>query len=215
VNGHVALVTGSGGGIGRATARRLAADGAAVVVNDVNADAAVETVATIAADGGRAVAIPGDITDPETVDAIVAQAADELGPVDILVNNVGGAPAGIAWREFRATSIDEFDAFVRLNLGSAFLCTRAVINGMIERRWGKVVCVNSISAVYGQRAGVGYAAAKAGLSGFVHSVAKEVAPFGVNVNAVLFGNAPHPSRTAERQAVLDSWSHFGRVGSYE
>ena len=152
MNGHVALVTGSGGGIGRATARRLAADGAAVVVNDVNADAAVETVATIAADGGRAVAIPGDITDPETVDAIVAQAADELGPVDILVNNVGGAPAGIAWREFRATSIDEFDAFVRLNLGSAFLCTRAVINGMIERRWGKVVCVNSISAVYGQRA---------------------------------------------------------------
>ena len=96
MNGHVALVTGSGGGIGRATARRLAADGAAVVVNDVNADAAVETVATIAADGGRAVAIPGDITDPETVDAIVAQAADELGPVDILVNNVGGAPAGIA-----------------------------------------------------------------------------------------------------------------------
>jgi NAD(P)-dependent dehydrogenase (short-subunit alcohol dehydrogenase family) len=212
---RVALVTGSGGGIGRATARRLAADGAAVVVNDVNRDAAAETVATIAAEGGRAVAIPGDITDRETVDAIVARAAQELGPIDILVNNVGGAPAGVAWREFRDSTIEEFDAFVRLNLGSAFLCTRAVINGMIERGWGKVVCVNSISAVYGQRAGVGYAAAKAGLSGFVHSVAKEVAPFGVNVNAVLFGNAPHPSRTAERQAVLDSWSHFGRVGAYE
>ena len=212
---HVALVTGSGGGIGRATAHRLAADGAAVVVNDVSADAAAETVATITASGGHAIAIPGDITDPDTVEAIVARAAEELGPVDILVNNVGGAPAGVAWREFRATSIDEFDAFVRLNLGTAFLCTRAVINGMIERGWGKVVCVNSISAIYGQRAGVGYAAAKAGLSGFVHSVAKEVAPFGVNVNAVLFGNAPHPSRTPERQAVLDSWSHFGRVGSYE
>ena len=212
---RVALVTGSGGGIGRATAHRLAADGAAVVVNDVNADAAADTASAIAGGGGRALAIPGDITDPDTVEAIVARAASELGPVDILVNNVGGAPAGAAWREFRETSIEEFDAFVRLNLGSAFLCTRAVINGMIERGWGKVVCVNSISAVYGQRAGVGYAAAKAGLSGFVHSVAKEVAPFGVNVNAVLFGNAPHPSRTAERQAVLDSWSHFNRVGSYE
>ena len=212
---RVALVTGSGGGIGRATARRLAADGAALVVNDVNVEAAADTVATIAAEGGRAVAIPGDVTDPDTVAAIVGRAADELGPIDILVNNVGGAPAGVAWREFRETSIDEFDSFIRLNLGSAFLCTRAVINGMVERGWGKVVCVNSISAVYGQRAGVGYAAAKAGLSGFVHSVAKEVALFGVNVNAVLFGNAPHPSRTPERQAVLDSWSHFGRPGAYE
>jgi NAD(P)-dependent dehydrogenase (short-subunit alcohol dehydrogenase family) len=208
-------VTGSGGGIGRATAQRLAADGAAVVVNDVKADAAAATAAAIVSAGGRAVALPGDVTDPDTVDAIVARAASELGPVDILVNNVGGAPAGVTWREFRDTSVEEFDAFVRLNLGTAFVCTRAVINGMIERGWGKVVCVNSISAVFGQRTGVGYAAAKAGLSGFVHSVAKEVAPFGVNVNAVLFGNAPHPSRTAERQAVLDSWSHFGRVGSYE
>jgi NAD(P)-dependent dehydrogenase (short-subunit alcohol dehydrogenase family) len=215
VSARIALVTGSGGGIGRATARRLAADGAAVVVNDVDAAAAADTVVTITAEGGRAVAVSGDVTNADVVDAIVARAADELGPIDILVNNVGGAPAGVAWREFRDTSIDEFDAFVRLNLGSAFLCTRAVINGMIERGWGKVVCVNSISAVFGQRAGVGYAAAKAGLSGFVHSVAKEVAPFGVNVNAVLFGNAPHPSRTPERQAVLDSWSHVGRVGEYE
>ena len=215
MSSRVALVTGSGGGIGRATARRLAADGAAVVVNDVNADAAADTAATIAADGGTVVAVAGDVTDPETVDAIVARATADLGPVDILVNNVGGAPAGVAWREFRDTSIDEFDAFVRLNLGSAFLCTRAVIDGMIDRGWGKVVCVNSVSAVYGQRAGVGYAAAKAGLSGFVHSVAKEVAPHGVNVNAVLFGNAPHPSRTPERQELLDSWSHFGRPGAYE
>jgi len=215
VSDHVALVTGSGGGIGRATAHRLAADGAAIVVNDVNADAAADTAGAIDAAGGRALAIAGDVTEPDTVEEIVARAASELGTIDILVNNVVGAPAGVSWREFRATSIDEFDAFLRLNLGTAFLCTRAVIDGMIERGWGKVVCVNSISAVFGQRAGVGYAAAKAGLSGFVHSIAKEVAPFGVNVNAVLFGNAPHPSRTADRQAVLDSWSHLGRVGAYE
>ena len=122
-----------------------------------------------------------------------------------------------AWlgSELRETSFDDFDAFIRLNLGSAFICTRAVVNGMIERRYGKIVCVSSISAVFGQRAGVGYASAKAGLSGFIHSVSKEVAPHGINANAVLFGNAPHPSRTPEREAVLNEWNHFGRHGTYD
>ena len=213
--GRVALVTGAGAGLGRATALRLAGDGAAVVVNDVRDDLAAETAALVEADGGRALAAPADVTRPHEVDALVERIAVELGPVDILVNNVGGAPPGVAWREARHTSVADFYAFVVLNLGSAFICTHAVLDGMIERGFGKIVCVNSISAVFGQRAGVGYAAAKAGLSGLVGSLAKEVAPHGVNVNAVLIGNAPHPSRTPERQARLDSWSHFGRPGRYE
>lgn len=213
--GRVALVTGAGAGIGRATSLRFAADGAAVAVNDVREDLAADTVATLTAAGGRAHLAPGDVTDPDAVEAIVAGTAAALGPIDVLVNNVGGAPAGVAWQELRTTSVDDFYAFVALNLGSAFICSRAVVNGMIERGYGKIVCVNSISAVFGQRAGVGYASAKAGLSGFVHSLAKEVARSGINVNAVLIGNAPHPSRTPEREAVLNEWNHFGRHGRPE
>jgi NAD(P)-dependent dehydrogenase (short-subunit alcohol dehydrogenase family) len=213
--GRVALITGAGAGIGRATALRLAVEGAAVVVNDVREDLAADTAEQVRATGGRALTAPADVSRPHEVDALVERATAELGAVDILVNNVGGAPAGVEWRELRDTSVADFYAFVVLNLGTAFICTRAVIEGMIERGFGKVVCVNSISAVFGQRAGVGYASAKAGLSGFVGSLAKEVAPYGVNVNAVLIGNAPHPSRTPERQALLDQWSHFGRSGQPE
>jgi len=213
--GRVALVTGAGAGIGRATALRLAADGAAVVVNDTREELAAETVREIEASGGRALTAPADVTRPAEVDALVGRATAELGPVDILVNNVGGAPPGVEWREARHTSVADFYAFVVLNLGSAFICAHAVLDGMVERGFGKIVCVNSISAVFGQRAGVGYAAGKAGLSGLVGSIAKEVAPHGVNVNAVLIGNAPHPSRTPARQELLDSWSHIGRVGRYE
>ncbi|HSO96402.1 MAG TPA: SDR family oxidoreductase [Acidimicrobiia bacterium] len=213
--GRTALVTGAGAGVGRATALRLAADGAAVIVNDVRADLAGDTVAAIISAGGRARAAPGDVTQPADVEAIVGEAHDTVGPVDMLINNVGGAPAGVPWRELRETSVEDFYAFVALNLGSAFICSRAVIGGMVERGYGKIVCVNSISAVFGQRAGVGYASAKAGLSGFVGSLAKEVAATGVNVNAVLIGNAPHPSRTPEREAVLNQWNHFGRHGRPE
>ena len=215
MDGRVALVTGAGAGIGRATALRLAAGGAAVAVNDIRDDLAADTVRALRDAGGRACAVPGDVTDASVVDALVATVTAQLGPVDILINNVGGAPPGVSWRELRDTSVDDFYAFVALNLGSAFICTRAVVDGMIDRGYGKVVCVNSISAVFGQRAGVGYASAKAGLSGFVASLAKEVGPHGVNVNAALIGNAPHPSRTPEREALLNQWNHFGRHGRPE
>ena len=208
---RVALVTGAGGGIGRATSLRLAAGGASVAVNDVDEATARETVARVEAAGGRAILALGDVTDPAAVDAMVSA----IGPVDILINNVGGAPRGAMWAELARTSVEDFYRFIELNLGSAFICSHAVIGGMLERGWGRIVCVNSISAVFGQRAGVGYAAAKAGLTGLVASLAKEVAASGVNVNAVMIADAPHPSRTPEREAVLNQWNHFGRHGRPE
>ncbi len=210
--GRIALVTGAGAGIGQATARRLARDGALVAVNDVRPELARATADQIKGDGGTALAVPADVTRWEEIAGIARRVADEMGPVNVLINNVGGAPPGVAWRELRETSPEEFNSFVTLNLGSAFICTRAVIGGMLDQGYGKVVCVNSISAVFGQRGGIGYASAKAGLSGFVASVAKEVGAHGVNVNAVLIGNAPHPSRAPERQALLDQWTHLGRTG---
>lgn len=215
LKGRVALVTASGRGIGRATAIRLAAKGASVAINDLVKERVDEVVAEISASGGSAVGVTCDVMDRRAVPDMVEVVTDRLGPVDILVNNAGGAPSGAAWSRFQDASIDDLYRFMELNLGSAMICTRAVINSMIDRRWGKVVCISSISAVWGQQAGIGYAAGKAGLHGFVRSLAKEVAPSNINVNGVIVGCAPHPSRSEEREALINQWNHFHRHGRYE
>jgi NAD(P)-dependent dehydrogenase (short-subunit alcohol dehydrogenase family) len=212
---HVALVTGSGRGIGRATALRLAAAGAAVVVNDVDAERVDDAVAEVTASGGRAIGVVADVSDRTAVAAMVARAEHEFGPVDILVNNAGGAPPGASWGRFEESSLDDLFRFVDFNLGSALICTHAVIGHMLERGWGKVVCISSVSVTMGQQGGTGYAAGKAGLHGLVRSVAKEVASRGVNVNGVVIGCAPHPTRTPEREVQINEWNHFGRHGTGE
>ena len=211
---RVALVTGAGQGIGRAVALELAGRGDTVVVNDVNEAGAVDTVGVIEASGGRAVVGLADVTDPVLVESMVERTSSEVGAVDVLVNNAGGAPPSAPWGLFADTTIETHRQFVALNLLSAFICSRAVLDGMLERGYGKIVCVSSISAILGQTGGSAYAAAKAGLIGFVASLAKEVGARGVNVNAITIGNAPHPSRTAERTAELNEWNHLGREGTY-
>jgi NAD(P)-dependent dehydrogenase (short-subunit alcohol dehydrogenase family) len=213
--GQVAIVTGSGRGIGRATAARLVGEGATVVVNDVDDAAVADTVGALA--GGPGVAVPGlaDVTSEPDVAAMVSSTLADHGRIDVLVNNAGGAPPGAAWSTVQDTTREDWDGFLALNLTSAFLCSRAVLPAMLERGYGRIVCVSSISGDNGQRAGAGYAAAKAGLTGLVASLAKEVGARGIGVNGVVLGNAPHPTRTPERQAVLDGWVHLGRVGRYE
>lgn len=213
--GKVALVTGAGGGIGGATARRLAAEGAIAVVNDVNAAAIDEVVASIRDAGHLAVAGLADITDEAAVVALAERVARDHGPVDILVNNAGGAMPGTSWGPVATTTLDDWQGFLALNLTSVFLCTRAVLPGMVERGRGHIVSVGSISGTNGQNGGAGYAAAKAGLAAFVASVAKETAASGVSCNGIIVGNAPHPSRTPERQALLDGWVHLARVGRHD
>ena len=214
-DGQVAVVTGSARGIGRATATRLAAEGATVVINDIDDGAIAETVAAIAGLGGAATPGHADVTSEVQVGALIDDVVRTHGRIDILVNNAGGAKPGTHWTSVQETTVADWQAFLAMNLTSAFLCSRAVMPTMIRQRYGRVVCVSSISAEHGQRAGAGYAAGKAGLTGLVASLAKEAAPHGVAVNGVTIGNAPHPTRTVERQALLDEWVHLGRVGRHE
>jgi NAD(P)-dependent dehydrogenase (short-subunit alcohol dehydrogenase family) len=206
--GKVALVTGAARGIGRATATRLHAEGARVVVNDVNEGGIAEVVEAL---GERAIAGLADITD----EAAVTELVERVGPVDILVNNAGGALPGARWATVADSTLEDWNGFLALNLTSAFLCSRAVLPGMLAKGRGHIVSVGSISGTYGQRGGVGYAAGKAGLEALVASIAKDFAQRGISSNGIVVGNAPFPTRPAERQAELDSYVHLGRVGRHD
>ena len=226
--GEVAFVTGAGHGIGRATVERLARDGASVAVNDIDPALASVAADELRAQGLSAVAVPGDVTDEPSVARMVAAVEEAFGPVTVLVNNAGGAPPGAMWAAAEVdgatapqwasvldTPVAQFEAFLRLNLVSAYICSRSVLPGMIAARHGRIVCVSSIVADTGQRNGAGYAVGKAGLHTLVASLAKEVGPAGIGVNGIVVCNAPHPVRSDERQAVLDAATHLGRVGAYE
>ena len=196
VAGKVALVTGAAAGIGRAIALRLAEEGAALVVVDIDAGGLAETERMIEAADGSATASPlavaADVTDEAAVKTLFAAALARHGRIDILVNDVGGGTSGRIWE----AKAEDWDHVIRLNLRSAFLCTREAAAHMRERRSGRIVNLSS-----GAREGTpwaayytgnsAYSAAKAGIHGFTRGVALELAEYGVTVNAV----APGPIET--------------------
>jgi 3-oxoacyl-[acyl-carrier protein] reductase len=183
LSGKVAIVTGSGQGIGREIALKLAEQGANIVVSDINAATAGEVAAEIKAKNQRSIAITTNITIQEDVTGLVNQTISDLGRIDILVNNAGITRDTLLMR----MSSDEWDQVLTTNLKGAFLCTQAVVRPMLKQRWGRIVNIASVVGLIGNAGQANYAAAKAGLIGLTKSTAREVASRGVTVNAIAPG----------------------------
>ncbi|UUZ76565.1 SDR family oxidoreductase [Polaromonas sp. P1(28)-13] len=193
LSGKVALVSGSGRGIGREIALKLAAEGARVVINDLDAAPAQATVADIVARGGQAVACIGSVTDADFGERFVKQALDSFGGIDIIVNN-----AGYTWDNVvQKMSDEQWEAMLQVHLTAPFRILRAA-SGFIREAakkeaeagqpvFRKVVNISSTSGVYGNAGQANYAAAKAGINGLTKALAKEWGRYKVNVNSVAFG----------------------------
>ena len=208
----VALVTGASRGIGRAIALKLAEDGFAIVVNYASSSEEAEAVvAQIEAGGGRALAVPADVSDPDAVAAMFETVTAELGPVSVLVNNAGVTDDGLLLR----MNADQWDDVISTNLRSVFLCTKAALRGMLRARSGRIINISSVSGISGNPGQSNYAASKAGIIGFTKSVAKEVGSRGITVNAIAPGFIQTDMTEALGDDVTDAASEqiaLGRLG---
>ena len=195
---RVAIVTGAARGIGAATALRLAQDGFAVAVLDLDEAAAKGTVEAIEAAGGRALAVGADVSDSDQVQAAVDRVAAELGAPTVLINNAGVTRDNML---FKMTETD-WDTVMNVHLRGAFLMSRAVQKYMIEAKWGRIVSLSSVSAL-GNRGQANYSTAKAGLQGFTKTLAIELGKFGVTANAIAPGfiETEMTKATAERMGI--------------
>jgi NAD(P)-dependent dehydrogenase (short-subunit alcohol dehydrogenase family) len=197
---RIAFVTGAGSGIGRAIATRLAGDGLAVAVVDLNKDSAEAVTEEISAAGGQAMAVGGvDVSDRAQVDDAVRSVHSELGPVLVLVNNAGLS----GFKEFLKITDESWNKIMAVNLNGPFYCTQAVLPDMVEAGWGRIVNISSSSAQGGQPYMVHYVASKAGLIGFTKAVALEFGAKGITVNTIPPGFIDTPMlRASEERGFL-------------
>ncbi|CAM5644754.1 glucose 1-dehydrogenase [Streptomyces pilosus] len=188
LTGRVALVTGAGQNAGAGIARALAAQGAAVAVNDLRPERAEATCAEIVKEGGSAVATPFDVTDLEAVRTGVARAGEMLGgAVGILVNNAG-IPADMSYGPFRDLAPERWRGPVEINLFGAMNCVHSVLPGMREAGWGRIVQISSGAGRTGLSIGVSlYGSGKSGVEGFIRHVSQEEAPAGITANTLALG----------------------------
>src|SRR4030043_860514 len=190
LKGKVAIVTGSGDGIGRMTALTLAGEGANVVVNDIDLTRAEKVADEARALGVKALAIKAAVDNPEEVNAMVKKVIEEFGKVDILINNAG---RGVNWeagktpRPFAETEKEDWDYTISLCRYGVLNCTRAVLPGMIQRKYGKIVNMISDAGRIGEPFMAAYSAAKGGIIAFQKALAREVGRYNINVNGVSAG----------------------------
>jgi len=200
---RIALVTGGGGGIGRAISLALAAEGRAVAVADLREDAAAAVAEGVERASGTALAVALDVTDGDSVGAAVERVAAELGPVDILVNNAG-------WDELRPfLETDEafWDRVIEINFKGCLRLTRRVLGGMVDRRFGRLVNIGSDAGRVGSSLESVYSGAKGGVIAFTKTIAREVAGAGVTANAV----CPGPTRTPMLEGMAASGEKAERL----
>lgn len=183
LQGKIALVTGAGRGIGRAIAIKLANDGALVAVNSYSAKNADEVTSQICATGGQAMSFPADVASSESVKRLFDTLLSQHERIDILVNNAGILRDQLLLR----VSDEDWDTVLDTNLKSVFLCTRAALKTMIHQHWGRVINVSSVAAFAGNPGQASYAAAKAGIIGFTSTASREVAKYGITINAIAPG----------------------------
>jgi 3-oxoacyl-[acyl-carrier protein] reductase len=207
LEGKVAIITGAGSGIGNGIAKRFAREGCAVALVDIDRAAAEKAATTIGRDGGRAAAIECDVTQEARVKAAVEKTVAALGPVDIMVNNAGAAGVSYPIEELPEEIWDRTQA---LNLKSQYFFCKYVVPGMKEKRYGKIINLSSIGAIQPPAHHIAYNTAKAAIIGFTYDLATALAPYGINVNAIV----PGPVRTSFYDRTTGSMTDTEKEGFF-
>lgn len=202
---RVAVVTGGGRGIGAATCRRLAAEGAAVAPLDLDGAAAEEVAAAIRAAGGRARAFTASVTDRAAVEAAMAGVVAEFGRLDVLVNNAGIIRDNLLFK----MSDDDWDLVLTTHLKGAFICSQAAQRHMVQQQYGRIICLSSTSAL-GNRGQANYSAAKMGMQGFARTLAIELGRFNITANCVAPGFIETDMARSVAARLGMPWDEFAR-----